>query len=98
MADTYDVTIRFECHEPALAAAVVNQLILCLRPAPDGTALVQNPRLWAVEAIGGTDGQPVIRDSREFDLAYRCASTSTRDRAFHFVHSGYIRSGSRDSA
>lgn len=87
MADTYDVTLRFECHDPALAAAITHQIIMVLNPAPDGTALVQNPRIWSVEAIGGSDGQVIIRDSREFDLAFRCASTSTRDRAFHFVHS-----------
>jgi hypothetical protein len=87
VADTYDITLRFECHEPVLAAAVVHEIVVLLGPAPDGTALVQNPRVIAAESIGGSAGTVVIRDARELDLVFRCAGTSVRDRAYHFVHS-----------
>jgi hypothetical protein len=72
--------------DPALAAAVMSEVITVLNPAPDSTALVQNPRIRNVESTGLAEFNG-DQQHKAFDLAFRCASTGTRDRAYHFVHS-----------
>lgn len=73
--DVYDVTLRFECESPTLAACLAHELVMALKPIA-GTALATNPRIWASESSSG----------HNLDNEYVSAATHERDMAHRYVH------------